>query len=108
MDLLNKLLKIRGLKYDDLNDEEKEYYDRQREVLSGRKITDKEVMEFFQREKEDSIQALITKRLGEREDIFHKVKVEMITNLQIFINSPIIEKEIAQKEVEAILESNQG
>lgn len=108
MDLLKKLLDIKGLKYDDLYPEEKEYYNRLRETISGRKLTDKEVLDFFQSEKEDSIKILVTKKLGEREDIFHKVKVEMITNLQIFLNGPIIEKEIAQIEVEATLESNQN
>lgn len=108
MDLLKKLLEIKGLKYDDLYPEEKEYYNRLRDTISGRKVTDKEVLDFFQIEKDDSIKALITKKLGEREDIFHKVKIEMITNLQNFINSPIIEKEIAKMEVEATLESNKN
>jgi hypothetical protein len=105
--LLQKLLKKANLKsYDDLNAEEKAYYDRLSEVLSGRRITDSEVLEFLQQEKEETTFKLINKKLNEREDIFFKVKLEMIINLQKFINSPIIEKEIAQKEVEAILESN--
>lgn len=104
--MLEKLLKKAGVKsYLELNSEERETYKLWESQLQGRKITDDDVTQFLRLQLEDTETKLITKKLNDREDTFLKMKLEMIKSLQRFLNGPIIEKEIAQRQIGAIVES---
>lgn len=106
--LLQQLLKKIGVKsYLDLNQEERETYKVWESALSGRRLTDQDVAEFLETEKQETILKLIPKNNNEREDIFLKMKIEFIISLQKFLNSPIIEKELAEKMLQAEIESKQ-
>lgn len=104
--MLDKLLKKLGAKtYLDLNEEERVTYKSWEESLSGRRLTDEDVTNFLANEVEKTIIRLTSQKLHEREDIFLKMKLEFTRNLQNFLNSPIIEREAAKKQIELTLNS---
>lgn len=107
--MLEQLLKTIGVKsYLDLNPEERETYKVWENALSGRRLTDNDVKDFLENEKQETVLKLIPRNINERDDTFLKMKLEMIINLQKFLNSPIIEKEIAEKMLQAEIESKKS
>ena len=97
MDALSRYLAKLGLKsYDELNAEEKETYKLWQEALSGRKLTDEDVKSFLEIELETAISRLTEVDLPKETEIFRKMEVKMIRNIQNFLNSPQIEKKLLE------------
>jgi hypothetical protein len=106
MDLLGKYLKKLGVKeFAELNEEEKATYRIWEETLSGRRLTDEEISEFFIVQEEDTVKKLIGTKNNEREDIFLKVKLEFIRNVRSFLDIPKFEKKIAEENISKFIES---
>ena len=100
MDVLRKYLQKIGVKnYLDLNDEEKETYKLWEQSLSGRKLTDDEVANFLNTEEDETIKKLIEKELSTREDIFLKMKLDMIRKMRSFLNMPALEKRMLEENI---------
>ncbi len=93
MSILSQYLKSIGVSsVDKLTTEERQTYQDWESALNGRQITSKEVRQFLTIELEDATTKLITKSLGEREDIFLKMKVDFIRRLTGFLDAPEMEK----------------
>lgn len=99
--ILDKLLRKKGVKFKDLNTEEKDTYKSWEEALAGRRITDEDVQQFMTAELDDAVGKLIVTGLGERDDIFLKMKVEFIKKIQAFLDGPRIEKENIKRAIES-------
>jgi hypothetical protein len=100
MDTLTKYLQKLGLKsYDELNSEEKETYKSWQEALSGRKLTDEDVKTFLEIELQHAIARLTEVDLPKETEIFRKMEVKMIRNIQNFLNSPQIEKSLLEAQI---------
>jgi hypothetical protein len=91
--LSNYLKKIGAKSLDELSSEEQSTYHEWESALNGRQITDKEVRQFLETELENATISLITKTLGERDDIFLKMKVDFIRKITEFLDAPKREKE---------------
>lgn len=105
MNILEKFLKKCDVKnFYELNAEEKETYRKWGEILNGRKLTDEEVKMFFDSELEDTISKLVTKKRGEREDTFLKVKLEFLRKVKGFLNVPEMEKKLMENSINQQLE----
>ena len=76
----------------ELTDEEKLTYQEWESALNGRQITDEEVMRFLDEELEEATISLIGQNLGDRQDIFLKMKVEFIRKIKVFLDAPTREK----------------
>jgi hypothetical protein len=104
IDILEKYLKKLGVKsYVDLNQEEKDTYNQWQESLSGRKLTDEDVEHFFSVEFEDTINKLIKETTNSREDIFLKMKLDMLKKIRSFLDAPKMEKKILEQNLENML-----
>jgi hypothetical protein len=102
MSILSQYLKSLGVtSVDQLTTEERDTYQQWESALNGRQITSKEVHQFLDVELEDATTKLITKSLGEREDIFLKMKVDFIRRLTSFLDAPEMEK----KHVEQLIQT---
>lgn len=105
MNQLSQFLKNIGVdSYEKLTEEEKITYREWESTLNGRQITDKEVRQFLDVELELATAKLITKKLGDREDTFLKMKVEFIRHLNQFLDAPKRE----QEQVEQLIKTNHG
>jgi hypothetical protein len=104
MNPLEKLLKKIGVKnYLELNEEEKETYKNWEESLRGRKLTDDDVANFLSTEENDTINKLISKTLSDRDDIFLKMKLEMILKIKNFLNMPEFEKKVLEQNINKLI-----
>ena len=104
MSLLSKYLKKVGVtSYQDLNTEERETYREWEQALSGRKLTDEDVQTFLQTELNQAITRLTEVDLPTETAIFRKMEVQMIRKIQNFLNSPEIERQLLEKQLEAQL-----
>lgn len=104
MNPLEKLLKKIGVKnYLELNAEEKETYKAWEESLRGRKLTDDDVATFLNTEENETINKLIGKTLSDRDDIFLKMKLEMILRIKSFLNMPEFEKRILEQNINKLI-----
>lgn len=102
--MLEKYLKKLGLKsYTELSPEEKETYKEWERSLSGRKLTDEEVQVFFKNEIENTTVKLINQNLQTREDIFLKMKLELLRSLMVFLDGPAREKAMVEKSIEQMI-----
>ncbi|MCK4500487.1 hypothetical protein KAU11_08310 [Candidatus Babeliales bacterium] len=105
MKQLSQFLKNIGVgSFEELTEEEKTTYKEWESSLNGRQITDAEVRQFLDIKLEEATAKLITEKLGEREDIFLKMKIDFIRNLNIFLDAPKHEKE----QVENLIKQNHG
>lgn len=104
MDILSKYLKKLGVKsYLDLNAEEKETYKNWEESLSGRKLTDEDVATFLNTEENETIKKLIEQKLSERDDIFLKMKLDMIRKIKNFLRVPEAEKRMLEQNINNLI-----
>lgn len=94
MSILSNYLRTLGVKsYDELTQEEKKTYAEWESTLNGRQVTSSEVRQFLDLELEEATVKLVTQKLGEREDIFLKMKVEFIRKLTAVLDAPKREKD---------------
>lgn len=97
---LNKL----GVKnYEELNTEERETFKLWESSLNGRKLTDEEVSKFIKQELSEAILRLTEVNLSKEDEIFRKCEVRMIQKIQKFLDSPRIEKEMIEKQIESLI-----
>lgn len=105
MILKDYLKKIGVTEFSQLSDEEKETYRKWEETLSGRKITDEEVADFFETELEDAISKISDMKLGKSEDIFLKMKIEFLRKVKTFLMGPELEKKMLEQNLHNQLKS---
>jgi hypothetical protein len=101
--MLEKYLKKLNVKYEELNSEEKATFKEWEESLSGRRLTDKEVMSWLESELNLAVSRLTDVDLKKEDEIFRKVEVRFIKKIISFLNSPIVAKEFAQKAIEQLI-----
>ncbi len=100
MSILDQYLKKLGVSsYLDLNDEEKVTFKAWEVALAGRKLTDDDVAQFLEQEQEKVIQKLTTQRLSDHDDMFLKTELHFIRKLQIFLNTPKVEKAFVEQQI---------
>ena len=100
MSILKNYLNKLGVKnFSELNEEEKETYRNWETTLTGRKLTDEDVGLFLESEEEETVQKLIDAVLSERDDIFLKMKLEMIRKIKTFLNTPEFEKQVLEQNI---------
>jgi hypothetical protein len=105
MNALEKYLKKIGVKhFHELNEEEKATYRTWEETLNGRKITDDEVVSFFNTELEDTINKLVSKKYNEEDDRFLKVKLDFLRKVKNFLKMPEYEKKIVEQGINRLLQ----
>lgn len=100
---MDKWLKKLGIKFEDLNQEEKDTYYEWEKAISGRKLTDKDVIKWLEEEKEIAVSRITDIDLSEEDELFRKMEVKFIKKVLNFLNSPIVEKEFAQKAIEQLI-----
>ena len=105
MILKDYLKKIGVTEFSQLSEEEKETYRKWEETLSGRKITDEEVEDFFETELEDAISKISDMKLGKTEDIFLKMKIEFLRKIKTFLKGPELEKKMLEQNLHNQLKS---
>jgi len=102
--ILQDFLKKIGVKsYEELNEEEKNTYNEWDEVLAGKNITNKEVVDFMKAELDIAVSRLTDIDLKKEDEIFRKVEVRFIKKILNFINSPIVAKQFAEKSIEQLM-----
>jgi len=105
MNILEKYLKKIGVKhFHELNDEEKQTFRTWEESLNGRKITDDEVVSFFNTEIEDTINKLVSMEYNEKEDRFLKVKLDFLRKVKNFLKMPEVERQIVEQGINKLLQ----
>jgi hypothetical protein len=105
MNVLEKYLSKIGVKhFYELNTEEKATYRNWEASLNGRKITDEEIVSFFQTEAEDTINKLVSKKYNEEDDRFLKVKLDFLRKVQNFLKMPEYEKKIVEQGINKLLQ----
>jgi len=102
--MLEKFLKKLGVKsFTELNEEEKKTYVEWETALKGRKLTDKDVENFLEEELNLAVSRLTDVDLTKETEIFRKVEVRMIKKIQMFLQSPKVEKTFAEKSIEQLM-----
>lgn len=100
MDTLRKYLNKIGVKsYEDLTSDEKETYKLWEEALSGRKLTDEDVVSFLELELQTAITRLTEVNLSKEDEIFRKMEVRMIRKIQDFLSGPIKERQLLEAQL---------
>lgn len=100
---LQRLLGKLGVRYEELNEEERRTFNTWRDSLTGRKLTDADVQGFLDFEYHDAVGKLTSKKLSEREDIFLKMKVDFIIKVKDFLSLPEKEKQMVSRQIETQL-----
>jgi len=104
MSILQKYLKKIGVdNYSELNAEEKETYKVWEQGLNGKKLTDEDVATFLQVQEDETIVKLINAPLSERDDVFLKMKLEMIRKIRGFLFSPEFEKQMLERNISNLI-----
>jgi len=102
--VLTRLLKKRNVnEFSELTAEEKETYRQWEIILNGRKLTDDDVARFLEIEKQQVEEKLINPETVGRADVFLKMKLEFITKIQTFLNSPKLEKAMLEQQINNML-----
>jgi len=101
--LQNLLRKFNVTEFSQLTEEEKETYRSWEEILSGRKLTDDDVAEFLNREKDEVECKLINPNLSQREDVFLKMKLEFIKKIKVFLSTPAMEKKALEESIKKMI-----
>lgn len=89
--------------FSELNEDEKNTYREYEEALSGRKITDKDIQDFFENELSTAVSRLTEVNLSKEDEIFRKVEVRLIKKIISFINAPQVEKQFAKQAMEQLI-----
>lgn len=102
--ILDRLLAKHGIgSVDDLTPEERETYRTWSDTLTGKKLTDADVEQFFIQQVEDCIAKLTTQKLNERTDIFLKAKLDLVRQIRNFLDSPKQEQEVITRQINSQL-----
>ena len=99
MSILNRLLGKLGARYEDLSDEERRTFNTWQDALSGRKLTDDDVKNFFDVELLDVMSKLRTSKLDSREDTFLKMKLDFILKTKEFLSIPDKERAMVEQHI---------
>ena len=99
MSILNRLLGKLGARYEDLSDEERRTFNTWQDALSGRKLTDDDVKNFFDVELLDVMSKLRTSKLDSREDTFLKMKLDFIMKTKEFLSIPDKERAMVEQHI---------
>ena len=101
MSILTEWLKKHNIgSYSELSSEEKDTYKEWEKNLAGRKLTDEEVTNFLEQELQIAIGRLTEVDLPKETEIFRKMEVKMIRKIQNYLNSPKIEQELLEKQLQ--------
>ena len=100
---MDKWLKKLGVKYEDLNQEEKDTYKEWESAISGRKLTDKDIEKWLEEELSQAVSRLTEVDLPKETEIFRKMEARFIKKVLNFINSPLVEKQYAEKAIEQLI-----
>lgn len=103
MNLLEKMLGKLGVSYSELNQEERDTFNKWRDALSGRKLTDEDVKVFLNNEYHDAVEKLSSQKLNERDDIFLKMKVDFIIKTKEFLAIPDKERAMVEQHIKTQL-----
>lgn len=99
-DKLQEFLRNIGVKdYFSLDEYEKAAYRSLQERLSGRKLTDREVKEYLDRQLEITLTSLENPENNPKLDIFLKSQLRFLRGTLKFLDSPLIEKQQAEQEL---------
>lgn len=99
MKILENLLGKLGVNYEGLSQEERDTFNLWRDALNGRKLTDDDVKSFLDTEYMDAATKLSSKKLGEREDIFLKMKMDFIQKTKDFLTTPEKERAMVEQHI---------
>lgn len=103
-DLLAKFLKKIGVgRYEDLTDDEKSTFKEWELALQGRQLTETDVKNFLDSELETAVDRLTDVDLKLEDAIFRKVEVRFIKKIIHFLNTPAMEKQLLEKQIESKL-----
>lgn len=100
--ILDKMLKKLGVRSaTELNEEEKKTFREWEVSLQGRQITQEEYRKFLESELQVAITRLSEINLSKEDEIFRKVEVRMIKKILNFLDMPLIEKKLLEKQLES-------
>lgn len=103
--ILQKYLRKLGVgSYTELQPEEKETYKLWESALSGRRLTDDDVKTFLDDQLNDTLKKLPSATLNTQDDIFLKMKLQFIQDVKNFLNSPALEKQMIESQIEGLIE----
>jgi hypothetical protein len=102
--MLDELLERYGLKYNDLNNLEKETLNTWMEALQKSQLSLEKVKEYISMLKEGVEQELTKSDLGSKQDLFLKARLRNYILLDAFLTSP----EKAKKQIESALSGIAG
>lgn len=102
--MLQKYLKKLGLtSFSELNEEEKATYRGWEDALRGRKLSDEDVMNFLKEEIDIAVSRVTDEGLTEKVRDFRSAEVKILKKIINLINSPLVEKEYAKKQIEQMM-----
>lgn len=101
--LANYLKKIGVGRYEDLTSDEKSTFKEWELALQGRQLTEADVKTFLDIELETAVDRLTEVNLSKEDEIFRKVEVRFIKKIIHFLNSPAMEKQLLEKQIESKL-----
>lgn len=102
--MLNKFLKKLGVSsFSELNDEEKATYREWEDALRGRKLTDEDVTNFLHEEYDIAVSRATDEGLTDKVRDFRSGEARILKKIIGFINSPLVEKEYAKKQIEQMM-----
>lgn len=99
--MLEKYLQKLGISdINSLTKEELNTYEEFKNALSGKRITDQDVKNFFETEIENTITDLLKTNNSKELEVFLKVKLDFLRKVRNFAQMPEFEKEITQNMLE--------
>lgn len=103
--MLDKFLKKIGVtSFSELNDEEKKTFREWEFALSGRKLTDDDVQNWLNEEYETAVTRATDEGLTEKVRDFRSAEVRIIKRIISFINSPKVEKVMAEQAIKQLID----
>lgn len=103
--MLDKFLKKIGVtSFSELNDEEKKTFREWELALSGRKLTDEDVQNWLNEEYETAVTRATDEGLTEKVRDFRSAEVRIIKRIISFINSPNVEKVMAEQAIKQLID----
>ena len=101
--LANYLKKIGVGRYEQLTDDEKSTFKEWELALQGRQLTESDVKNFLDSELETATDRLTEVDLPKESEIFRKMEVRLIKKIIHLLNTPAMEKQLLEKQIESKL-----